>query len=251
MSLWVAGLITTSALVTALISGVFGMAGGMLFMAVLLALVPVATGMMVHGIVQLSSNGYRAYLWRAHIHWRVLVRYALGTLLAVLVLLGVSWRPDKQIVQLLIGVVSLWVWIPRRLLDLDAQKRFQAELAGTLVQSVNTLAGVSGPLPDMFFINTDMTRHQIVATKAATQVLAHSVKIWFWGTSTMATLGLGSLPPWWLFVLAIPASTVGTTLGALVLDRISDASFKRSMKWLVTTIGLVMFVSAAGWFNRL
>jgi uncharacterized protein len=248
MSPLVVGLIAASALATAVVSGIFGMAGGMLFMAVLVALLPVASAMIVHGIIQLASNGYRAYLWRAHIHWRVLARYGAGTLLAVALLTGVSWRPDKQLVQLLIGVVSLSVWVPRRLLELDAQKRFQAELAGAVVQAINTIAGVSGPLPDMFFISTDMTRHQIVATKAATQVLAHSVKIWFWSTSAIAATGLRSLPPWWLFVVAIPASMAGTTLGAIALDRISDASFKRWMKWLVTFVGVIMFLRAARLF---
>ena len=69
--------ILVTVLVTAFISGIFGMAGGLILMGVLAAMLPVATAMVVHGAVQMVSNGYRAFLWRQYIHWRVFRRYAL------------------------------------------------------------------------------------------------------------------------------------------------------------------------------
>ncbi|HRX75404.1 MAG TPA: hypothetical protein P5341_14940, partial [Hyphomonas sp.] len=53
-----AAIILATVLVTSFISGIFGMAGGVIFMAVLTALVPVATAMIIHGAVQIVSNGY-------------------------------------------------------------------------------------------------------------------------------------------------------------------------------------------------
>ena len=55
---------------TALISGMFGMGGGMILMGVLLALLPLSQAMVLHGSVQLTSNGSRAWLLRRHIRWR-------------------------------------------------------------------------------------------------------------------------------------------------------------------------------------
>ena len=52
---------------TAFLSGIFGMAGGLILMGVLLALMPVPAAMMLHGVTQLASNGWRAFLWRDHI----------------------------------------------------------------------------------------------------------------------------------------------------------------------------------------
>lgn len=247
MSPFAAAIILVTVLVTSFISGVFGMAGGIIFMGVLAALVPVATAMIVHGAVQMVSNGYRAFLWRDHIDWHVFRRYALGSVLAVGLLFALSWRPDKQMVYVLLGCVAMLVWLPKTLLDLDIQKRFQAEGAGFVVQSLNTIAGVSGPLLDQFFVHTDMTRHAIVATKAVTQVLAHFVKIVFWSTPAIMAAGLQALPPWWLIAAAAPLSMLGTTLGGKVLDRMSDVNFKRGMKYLVTAIGAVMLMKAAGW----
>ncbi|HPF23283.1 MAG TPA: sulfite exporter TauE/SafE family protein [Hyphomonas sp.] len=242
-----AAIILATVLVTSFISGIFGMAGGVIFMAVLTALVPVATAMIIHGAVQIVSNGYRAFLWRRHIEWQVFRRYALGSMCAVALLFALSWRPDKQVVYLLLGCVTLLVWLPKSLLDLDIQKRWQAEGAGFVVQALNTTAGVAGPLLDQFFVRTDMTRHSVVATKAVTQVLAHFVKISFWSVPVIASAGVQALPPWWLLAAAAPLSMLGTTLGGKVLDRMTDVNFRRGMKYLVTAIGAVMFMKAAGW----
>jgi uncharacterized protein len=54
-------------------------------------------------------------------------------------------------------------------------------------------------------------------------------------------------PPVWFFVLAVPLSMLGTTLGGKLLERMSDVDFKRAMKWLVTAIGAAMLLKAAGW----
>lgn len=247
MSPIVAAIILVTVLVSSFLSGIFGMAGGVILMGVLATLVPVATAMMIHGAVQMISNGYRAFLWREHINWRIFRRYALGSAVAVLLLFALSWRPDKQTVYVLLGLVAMLVWLPRKLLDLDIQKRFQAEGAGFVVQALNTMAGVAGPLLDQFFVRTDMLRHEIVATKAVTQVLAHFVKILFWSVPVIAAAGVQALPPWWLILAAAPLSMLGTTLGGKVLDRMSDVNFKRGMKYLVTAIGAVMLMKAAGW----
>ena len=242
-----ASIILVTVLATSFLSGIFGMAGGVIFMGELTALVPVATAMIIHGAVQMVSNGYRAYLWRRHIHWSVFRRYALGSAAAVLLLFALSWRPDKQMVYLMLGLVTLLVWLPKSIVDLDIQKPYQAEGAGFVVQALNTVAGVAGPLMDQFFVHTDMHRHEIVATKAVTQVLAHFVKIIFWSVPVIMATGAQSLPPAWLILAAAPLSMLGTTLGGKVLDRMSDVNFKRGMKYLVTAVGAVMLMRAAGW----
>ena len=223
------------------------MAGGMIFMGVLAALLPVATAMIVHGTIQIFSNGYRAFLWRKHISWRIFARYLIGSGLAVVFLFAVNWRPDTQTLYLLLGMVTLLVWVPKTLLDLNIQKDFQAEFAGFIVQALNTIAGVSGPLLDMFFVKTELTRHQIVATKAITQVVAHLVKVAFWGIPVVAAAGIGAMPPGWLYLFAIPASMAGTWTGGRVLNRMSDVNFKRWMRWLVSAVSIVMFLRAFGW----
>lgn len=245
-------LIVATTLASSFISGIFGMAGGMILMGVLVALVPVATAMITHGAIMMVANGWRAYLLRGDIDWRIFWRYMIGAVIGVSLLFVLIWRPNKFAVYFILGLIPIVVWIPRRWLDLDIQKPFQAELTGVIVQAMNTLAGVAGPLLDIFFVRTEMTRQQIVATKSATQAVSHIIKISFWSAPlVLAATGSKELfPPVWVLAIAIPTAMAGTVIGKGILDRMKDDGFRSWVKWLVTIIGVVYFSRAAigfGW----
>lgn len=246
MSAIAAVIILATTLVTSFISGIFGMAGGIILMAVLVALVSVAMAMIIHGAIQMFANGYRAYLLRDSIDWRVFSLYCIGAAAGIVALFFVSWTPDKRALYLLLGLTPMLVWLPKERLHLDIKKREHAIFAGFAVQGLNTLAGVAGPLLDLFFVRAEMTRQQIVATKSVTQALSHLIKIGFWSVPVVTAAGWGSLPPWWLITAAIPLSMLGTTLGKQVLERMNDQGFRKWMKGLVTAIGVVLLMRAAG-----
>ena len=52
---------------TAFLSGIFGMAGGLILIGVLLFVFPLPTAMVLHAVTQMASNGWRALLWWRHI----------------------------------------------------------------------------------------------------------------------------------------------------------------------------------------
>ena len=246
MSAIAAAIILVTTLVTSFISGIFGMAGGIILMAVLVALVSVAMAMIIHGGIQMFANGYRAFLLRDSIDWRVFGYYCIGAAAGITALFFVSWTPDKQALYLLLGLTPMLVWLPKERLHLDIKRTDHAVVAGFLVQGLNTLAGVAGPLLDLFFVRAEMTRQQIVATKSVTQAVSHLIKIGFWSVPMVTATGWSALPPWWLFALAVPLSMLGTTLGKRVLERMTDVNFRKWMKGLVTAIGCVLLLRAAG-----
>ncbi|MAP94666.1 MAG: hypothetical protein CMK07_06915 [Ponticaulis sp.] len=246
MTAMAAGIILATTLVTAFISGIFGMAGGLILIGVLTALLPVATAMILHGVIQLVSNGWRAWLIREHISWPIIGRYLIGGVLAIALLVFVMWRPDKQVVYLLLGVMAFIPWIPKSWFALDVEKPFQAEILGFVAQALNTLAGVVGPVLDIFFVQTDMTRKQIVATKGATQVIAHTTKIIFWSLPVWMAADASILPPIWLVLMALPLSMLGTWLGGLVLHRMTDIAFRDWTKYLLTLVGIVYLCRGFG-----
>jgi uncharacterized membrane protein YfcA len=245
MSSAVVGIILVATLVTAAISGVFGMAGGLILMGVLASYVPIATAMVLHGFIQIISNFSRAaFLWK-HISWAITGRYALGIGGALLVIAMISWRPTQPVVFIMLGFTAMLVWIPRKWVEINVEKRFQAELCGFLVQTLNTISGVAGPLLDLFFVKTLLPRQTVVATKATTQVMAHAVKIAFWGfplieiLSNPSTQVDANFPPMWMFAAVVPLSLLGTWAGGRVLDRMTDANFREWTKWIVTATGVV------------
>lgn len=254
MSSTAIAVLLVATLVTAAISGVFGMAGGLILMGVLTSFAPVATAMVLHGFIQIISNFSRAMLLRKHISWAITGRYALGIGGALVLISLIAWRPTQQAVLLMLGGTAMLVLIPKSWVDINVEKRFQAELCGFLVQTLNTLAGVAGPLLDLFFVKTLLPRQTVVATKAATQVMAHAVKIAFWGWPLFAILSdpaareAAVLPPDWLFAAVVPLSLLGTWLGGLVLQRMTDTNFRTWTKWLVLATGVVYLAQGSGLF---
>lgn len=231
------------AFLTATISGIFGMAGGLMLMGALAFVLPVSAAFVTHGLLQLVANGWRAVLHRRHVSWPIIANYALASTVAGGIIAMIAFTPSRPLLFLLLGLVPMLVWLPRSWVQLDAAKTPHALISGFLVTLVNLTAGVAGPLLDIFFVRTALTRHQIVATKAATQVFSHLAKIIVYGAPLLASPG-GRLPPWWVFALAVPASMLGTAVGGWALDKINDVDFKRWTAWIVTAIGLVYLLKA-------
>ncbi len=237
-------------LVTATISGVFGMVGGVVLMGALALVMPVSAAMVTHGAVQIVSNGWRGILHGKHIAWRIVGLYALGSAAAGGALALVSYAPSKAWLYLLLGLVPGLAWLPKNLLRLDAARAPHAFGCGFAVTALNIAAGVAGPLLDVFFIRTELTRHQIVATKAATQVLSHLAKIAFYGAPFLLASETTGLPPLWFFLAAAPLAMLGGALGARVLDSMSDKSFLNWTRWMLTGLGLLYLAQAAHLFAR-
>jgi len=232
-----------AAFVTATVSGVLGMAGGLLLMGALLLVLPTATAFVAHGLLQLVSNGWRAFLQRRHVRLAVLGWYAVGAVLAGAAVAAVAYVPSKPVTYLLLGLVPGLVWLPRGALRLDASRPLHAVAAGLGVTALNLVAGVAGPLLDVFFVRTTLGRHAIVATKAATQVLSHSAKVVLYGSALPD--GDGASLPYGVLLAAVPLSMLGTAVGGRLLDRMSDAGFLAATRWVVTGIGAVYLVQAA------
>jgi uncharacterized membrane protein YfcA len=251
MPFTIIAIVLIATLATATISGVFGMAGGLILMGVLTTYLPVASAMVLHGFIQIISNGSRAFLLRRHIAWPIIARYAIGIGGALMLIALIQWRPTQPLVFIMLGLTAFLVWIPKSWVTIDASRPIQAELCGFLVQTLNTIAGVAGPLLDLFFVKTLLPRQTVVATKAATQVMAHAVKIAFWGfplidiLSKPGALPQTGFPPLWVLAAIIPLSLLGTWAGGRVLDRMTDANFRAWTKYIVTATGAVYLIQGA------
>jgi uncharacterized membrane protein YfcA len=235
-------------LVTSTVSGVFGMAGGLMLMGALTLAMPVAAAMVTHGAVQFVSNGWRAVLHRKHIQWRIIGFYGAGSALAAMALAFVTYEPTKAWVYLMLGLVPGLAWLPKGFFQLDAAKPAHAVACGLSVTGLNTAAGVSGPLLDVFFVRTTLTRHQIVATKAATQAFSHTVKIIYYGLPILASAQPSGLPPTWFFLIAAPLAMLGAVLGGRILDMLSDVNFLKWTRLIVTALGVIYLIQAARLF---
>ncbi len=223
--------IVISALGTSFLSGIFGMAGGLILMGVWAATLPVATAMVLHGWTQAVANGSRALVHERHVQWGVVAPYLGGALSASVLLKWISFSPSPAVIYLGLGLLPMVgrLLSGRVRLPDPVGSPWTSAGAGLTVGLVQGVAGVAGPLLDMFFVESTLGRREIVATKAATQVVSHLLKLWvFWG--------LASPAPTLLAGTAV-AAIVGTLLGARVLERMEDGSFRKASRALVLGIG--------------
>ena len=234
MSIWIGAALMLAVFCTSTLSGVFGMAGGLVLLGVLLLILPVGTAIAVHGVIQIVANGSRAFLSRSFIDWTILGVICLGLLVAGAVLYLVRYTPDLATVCIAIGLLPILVWIPRRWLELDASRPWQAFCCGLLGGGLNLAVGVSGPTVDIFFIRTEMDRRKIIATKAATQVVSHASKVVFYWNMAAVLTPL----EWSAIALAAPFAVAGTSAGHWILQRLTDANFRAWTRWVVTAIGI-------------
>jgi len=227
--------IGAAVIVTSAISGLFGMAGGLVLMLILGLILSVQSAMVLHGVTQFFSNGWRAVLWRDWISWRTVALYCLGALPAILVPFALAYVPEKPVMLIALGLVPyLAATLPARL-ALDATRPRHAIACGFAASGLQLVSGVGGPLLDVFFVRSQLDRRAVVATKAMTQAVSHLLKVAYYGAL------IGPAPPIGLDVYgaAIAAAIAGTTLAGPLLERMSNENFRRWTKTIVLVIGAI------------
>mgnify|MGYP001026165497 FL=1 len=227
---------------TAFLSGLFGMAGGLILIGVLLTLMPLPTAMVLHAITQRASNGWRAFLWRAHIRWRPVAVYLIGCALALGAWSLTRYVPDKPVALLLLGVTPFMARLMPASIKPNPDSIWQGSFYGFMCMGLMLMTGVSGPLMDTFFLGGNFGRREVVATKATCQVASHFTKlIYFGGIIDQAA----SLDPV-LAAVAIAASMLGTTLARRILEAMGGAQFRNWAGRLITTVA-GYYILYGGW----
>lgn len=232
-----------SVVATSFLSGIFGMAGGLILIGVCLALLDVAPAMVLHGATQLAANAWRAFLWRRHLVWPILIRYALATTAVFVVMRFFAFIPDKALIYILLGLMPFATELLPQAWKPDIQRQGAPWIAGGVVGFFQVIAGVAGNIVDVFFQNSKLDRRQIVATKSATQAFGHMMRVLYFGSFTEA---YSIEIPWWVFVGSIGLAMLGTTLAGKALNSMSEADFRRYSRWLIHTIAVV-FLARGVW----
>jgi uncharacterized membrane protein YfcA len=239
--LLIAGL-TAVMLGTAFLSGIFGMAGGMILMGVLLAVLPLPAAMALHAVTQMASNAWRAVLWWKYIRWRPVAFFAVGNCVALAVWSVFRWVPDKGVALLFLGLTPFMFRLLPRSVKPDPLNPVHGASMGGVCMSLMLVSGVSGPLLDTFFLGGGMERRQIVATKAVCQVVGHFSKLLYFGAMVADAAALDPV----MLGLAIGASMLGTTLARRILEAMTDHQFRTWADRVITVIALY-FLGQGAW----
>src|SRR4051812_23057439 len=155
-------LIACTIISTSFISGLFGMAGGMILVGVLLAYFDVATGMVIFSIIQFAANGWRAVLWWRFVRWRIFFVYVCGAAISFAVMRTIAIVPGKAAVYLGLGVMPFAIELLPKDMRPNIEWRGVPFITGVLTTVIQLLTGVGG-------LFLDLDRKTTIATKAVTQ----------------------------------------------------------------------------------
>ena len=225
---------------TSFIAGVFGMAGGMLLLGVLLIYFDVATAMVVFSLLQASANLSRVVLWRKFIIWPIFFQFAIGGTLAFAIMRLIAFIPDKAVVYLLLGAMPFMVEALPRDWRPNIEWRFVPYISGFLTTVVLLLAGSGGLFLDVFFQKSKLDRKTTVATKASAHTFGHVFRIGYF-----APLGGASdVLPLWAIAAAVVLAVGSTSLAPLVLNRMSDHGFRQWTRVIILVVSATYLARA-------
>jgi uncharacterized membrane protein YfcA len=229
---------------TSILSGVLGMAGGMLLLSALLLKLEPAIAIPVHGIVQLVSNASRAWFLREHVRKKFIIPFALPLLPAGalgVVLLGFL---PPAVGKMLIGAfVLIFTWRAshrREKGNPPEHPERTLAIAGAIVGFFSTLVGATGPLIAPFILALELAPSATVGTMAACQVFQHASKVLVFGFAGF-DFRPQVAPALALSVCAILGSAVGTRW----IERLDRDLFRRIVKIVLTLLALQLLASGA------
>jgi len=223
---------------TSFISGLFGMAGGMILVGVLLAYFDVATAMVAFSIIQFVANGWRVLLWWRFVLWRIFFVYVLGAVLSFAVMRYVAIVPSKAAVYLGLGLLPFLIELLPATARPNIEWRGVPFLTGVLTTIIQLLTGVGGLFLDIFFQKSLLDRKTTIATKAVTQTFSHVVRAVYFSSFA----GLTDAVPLWTYVPAIALSIAGTSLAAQALERMTDVGFRQWTRRVIFAVSVIYLV---------
>jgi uncharacterized membrane protein YfcA len=227
-----------ASLVTAGVSAVLGMAGGIMLLAVMLLFLDPAVAIPIHALVQLTSNSSRTLMHARAVRRDLLVPYALLLLPAGALTVPLVQIAPADALRFAIGVfvlVATWrkSWLT---LGFDPERvpiKPRFALLGAGAGALGPVVGATGPFIAPFFLGLGLTRFELIGTKAACQAAGHLAKMILFGIAGFAFYQYGGL------MLAMAASVVlGTWIGTRLLRHIDDALFTRLYQWTLTAVAL-------------
>lgn len=237
------GILFAAAFATSVLSAILGMAGGITLLAVMLLFLDPLVAIPLHGVVQLASNGSRAWVQRRHVDVGIAWRYGVLLLPMGFAGLGLARSLPPDATRMVIGLFVLGAtWAPGWLLlgtHPEAAGRNRRFLVlGGVVGFLNVTLGATGPLIAPFFLNLGLGRQEVVGTKAACQVLGHLAKLVVFGVVGFAYAAWAGL-----LALLCAAVVAGTWLGSRILERVDERTFTWLYKGVLTLVALRLVAS--------
>ncbi|MFT5218689.1 MAG: putative membrane protein YfcA [Planctomycetota bacterium] len=228
-------------LITSMLTAITGVGGGMILIALMPGFLPAASIVPVHAMVQLFSNSSRTLFGWHHLRREFALAFIVGALAGGLLAAGFTRQINLEYTPLLIaGYILFSVWGPKMKFDLPA--RGELISIGFLQTALSMIVGATGPLGQTSLLRRGLHRDELVVTAAFMMSFTHLIKIFLF-----ALLGFSFVDHWKIILGMSGAVILGAYIGTHIRYRISEAIYRKVLRWLLTLLALRMaYITLAG-----
>ena len=223
-------LLIGAAFFSSIVSGMLGMAGGMLLLVIMSTFFTPGTLIPLHGAVQLASNSTRALLFRQVLNWKIISAFFVGAIFGS----GLGSQmiveiPEAEYRVTLGFFILILTWMPK----LKSVPRVRGKFAwlGASTGFLSLFAGATGPFLAPFFIREGLNKEELVGTKAACQMCTHFTKM-----LVFSFIGFNFAPYLALLAGMIVAVFAGNYVGKLLLGKLNQDQFTIIFKLVISAL---------------
>ena len=215
-------LLTTLSFFTALMTSLAGAGGGTVLLAAMLQFMNPAEAIPVHGVIQFTSNLTRTWLLKKFVNWSIVLRFTVLLPVGVYIGLQIFQNIDANNIKNLIGMFILLAIIFQNLKFIN--KFFLPDYAyyfiGLFTGILNILVGVIAPLLAVILKQSISEKKSIVGTLGYFGLIGNLLKI-----IGFTLIGFSFYEYIDTFLMIIPATLIGSRVGQLLLNKISNKIF--------------------------
>ncbi len=234
--------LTFAAFLTAALSGLAGLGGGTVLIAVFFAmgLTPLEA-VPLFAVVQFVSNSSRTVAYARHVNWRAVGWFLLALIPATVAVTPLIAGIDVNAIRLLLAALILLSLLPGRL-DVSALPPTASSLlAGFLNGALGMLVGATGLFTGRLFLRPQWTKQSTIATLAMTQVMGHGLRVLAFGT-----LGFNAFSRPGLLIPLCVAVILGTWLGKRLNTYLSADQFAAIFKLILVLLCAKLIIDSVG-----
>ena len=239
-----------AAFITSSISAVLGMGGGIILLGIMAIIIPEGYKVIaLHGMVQLFSNTTRTYVFRQYIKKNLIKQFFSGALIGVSISIiiiiiliqyfevGSANEIKVEILKPFIGFFIVWYLF---LKGPKKERNINSFIPVGFIAGLSSIfIGAVGPLIAPFFLSKNLNKEQIIANKAASQMITHFTKIplfvYFFNMNYKAE--------WNILLPLIIAVYLGTNFGKRILSFIPEKLFKKLFKITLFIIAIRLILN--------